>query len=104
MRAFFVSSEYISDLIARLNLTPAAVMSASAPNPTPASATDLPSTTFEFHNAARAIPAFSISKARLYKVSRGNQEELYKANPIDPISQPLSIIVGRNAPAEEISI
>ena len=63
MQASSVSSEYISDLITGLNLTPATVMSVSAPNPTPASAsnaTTLPSTTFEFHNAARAIPAFSI--------------------------------------------
>jgi hypothetical protein len=64
MRAFSVSSEYISDLIAGLNLTLVTAMSASAPNLAPASAsnaTTLPSTTSEFYNTARAIPAFSVT-------------------------------------------
>ena len=63
MQAFSISSEYISDLIAGLNLTPATAMSASVPNPAPASASNatLPSTTSEFYNAARAISAFSVT-------------------------------------------
>ena len=62
MQTFSVSSEYISDLIAGLNLT-AIAMSASAPNPAPASASNatLPSTISGFYNAAQAIPAFSVT-------------------------------------------
>ena len=53
MQAFFVSSEYISYLIAGLNLTVIAML-ASAPNPVPASASNatLPSTISGFYNAA----------------------------------------------------
>jgi len=54
MRAFSVSSEYISDLIARLNLTPATAMAFAS------NATTLTSTTSEFNNTARAILAFSV--------------------------------------------
>ena len=61
MRAFSVSSEYISDLIAGLNLT-AIAMSASEPNSAPTSASNatLPSTISGFYNAAQAIPAFLV--------------------------------------------
>ena len=55
MQAFSVGSEYISDLIAGLNPTLVTAMSASA-----FSATTLPSLTFEFYNATRAIPAFLV--------------------------------------------
>ena len=54
MRAFPVSSEYISDLIAGLNLTPATAMAFAS------NATTLTSTTSEFNNTARAILAFLV--------------------------------------------
>jgi hypothetical protein len=62
MRAFSISSKYISNLIAGLNLTLVTAMSASAPNPVPTSAsntTTLPSLT-EYYNASQAIPAFLV--------------------------------------------
>jgi len=53
MQAFSISSKYISNLIAGLNLTVIA-MSASVPNPilTSISNTTLPSTISRFYNAA----------------------------------------------------
>lgn len=55
-------------------------MSVSAPNPTPASAsnaTTLPSTTFD--NAARAIPAFSIiAKPAFTKYLEGTRKNSIK--------------------------
>ena len=62
MQAFSVSSIYISNLIAGLNLTVATAMSASVPNPIPTSAsntTTLPSLT-KYYNASRAIPTFLV--------------------------------------------
>ena len=62
MRAFSISSKYISNLIAGLNLTPVIAMSASTPNPIPTSAsntTTLPSLT-KYYNASRAIPTFLV--------------------------------------------
>jgi hypothetical protein len=63
MRAFSVSSEYISDLIAGLNLTRVTAMSASAPNRVPASTsntTTLPSSSTKYYNASQPISAFSV--------------------------------------------
>jgi hypothetical protein len=62
MQAFSISSIYISNLIAGLNLIVATAILASVPNPIPTSAsntTTLPSLT-EYYNASRAIPAFLI--------------------------------------------
>ena len=54
MQAFSVSFIYISNLITKLNLTPATAMAFAS------NATTLTSTTSEFNNAARAILAFSV--------------------------------------------
>jgi len=63
MQAFSISSKYISNLIAGLNLILATAISASVPNlaPTSASNSTLPSTISEFYNAARAIPTFLVT-------------------------------------------
>ena len=63
MQAFSISSEYISDLIAGLNLIPVTAILAFALNPVPASASNaiLFSTISKFYNAAWAISAFLVT-------------------------------------------
>ena len=63
IQAFSVSSKYISDLIAGLNLILVTAISASVPNPAPISTfniTALPSSLTEYYNASWAIPTFSV--------------------------------------------
>ena len=63
MWPFSVSSKYISNLIAGLNLTLVTAISAFAPNRALAFAsntTTLPSSSTEYYNISRAISAFSV--------------------------------------------
>jgi len=99
MQAFSVSSEYISDLIAGLNLTLVIAMPASAPNPAPTSAsnTTLSSSLTEYYNASRAIPAFSvIVKPTFTKYLEETRKKLIKRVPLDKYDDLISWLVDPN--------
>jgi hypothetical protein len=81
MQAFSVSSKYISNLIARLNLTLVIVILAFTFNLAPISIFNatLPSTISEFYNAAWAISVFLvIVKPAFIKYLKETRKNLIK--------------------------